>query len=90
MRRIARRAAQKCADAIGRRRDLFDHLLELHNHLARVANDFLLVGNPGAHCEQFAPERRARIDLGDDAVKRLQDTQPFHAGDSTKFLEIVV
>ena len=43
MRRVARRAAEKRADAIGGRSDFLDHLFQLLDHLARITNDLLLL-----------------------------------------------
>jgi hypothetical protein len=90
VRGITRRAAEKGADPIRGRRHLFDHLLQLHDHLPRIDDDLFLVGNPLAHREQLVPEWVARVDESDDAIEGLQDAELFHAGDGAEFLKFVV
>ena len=52
LRGVARRAAEKSADAVRGRGDFLDHLLELLDHLARVADHFLLGGDLSAQGEE--------------------------------------
>ena len=89
LRRLRRGTAEIGADAIGRRGDLLDDLLQLLDHLPRVADRLLLISNALAQGKQVAPQRIARSHERDEAIKRLEHAQLFPARDRAEFFEIV-
>ena len=72
LRGFARRAAEERADAIGRRGHLFDDLLELLDHLARVADHLLLRLDLGAEGEEPFLREIARGQEGDGAIEGFE------------------
>ncbi len=74
LRRVARRAAKKSADAIRRRGHLFDHLLELLDHLARVAHHLFLRCDFGPKRDQPVAGKIIRRQEQDRAIERLEQT----------------
>ena len=79
LRRIARRAAEKGPDPVGRRGHFFDDLLELLDHVAGVADHLSLGLDFGAqHKEALAREIVGRQEC-DGAIESLEqgDNFPF-------------
>ena len=63
------------ADAIGRRGDFFNDLLQLLDGLARLAHGLLLAGDQGADIEKFFAHGIAGREGGDGAVEGLEGCQ---------------
>ena len=72
LRGVARRAAQKSPDPIRGRGDLFDHLLELLDHLAGVADHFLLGGDLAPEREEPFAGKIVHREGGNRAIKGLE------------------
>ena len=71
--RVARRAAEESADPVCGRSHFLNHLLELFDHLARVAHHLFLRGNFGPEGEQPLPGEIVRREGGDRAIKCLEE-----------------
>ena len=63
------------ADAVGRRGDLFDDLLQLLDGLAGLAHGLLLGGEEGAEIEQLLADGIAGSEGGDGAIQRLEGAE---------------
>ncbi len=74
LRGVARRAAEESADPICGRSHFLDHLLELFDHLARVAHHLFLRGNLGAEGEETFPGEVVQRQRGDRAIKCFEQT----------------
>ena len=74
LRGVARRTAEESADPVRRRSHFLDHLLELFDHLARVAHHLFLRGNLGAEGEETLPGDVVQRQGGDRAIKCLEET----------------
>ncbi len=75
MRRLPRRIAQISPDAVRRRGDLLDHLLELLDHLLRFADRFFLIRDFRAQGEQFLPVPVLRGERKEDQIEGLEQTK---------------
>ena len=69
---VARRRAEKCADAIRGRSHFLDDFLQLLDHPARLDDCFFVLRDLGPQIEQLAPNRIAWRQRGNDAIKRIE------------------
>jgi hypothetical protein len=75
VRGVLRRVVEIGADAIGRRGDLLNHFLQLFDHLARLADCFLLRLNLRTHDVELAPMPILRWDRGNEEIERFEETE---------------